>query len=147
MKRDAAARKFDRLLVWKVSRLGRNMREVIDTVYELADAGVTVHPLKSQTGPINSAMGKLLWAIQAWYAEMENEERSEAVQAGQARARAAGKHVGRPRVVFDRESVLRLRQEGRSWAEIAKTAGVSVGSVRRAVRLPDDAALTCNTVH
>ena len=36
----------------------------------------------AQTGPINSAIGKLLWAIQAWYAEMENEERSEAVQAG-----------------------------------------------------------------
>src|SRR5262249_3925004 len=127
MKRDAAARKFDRLLVWKVSRLGRNMREVIKTVYELADHGVTGYPLKSQAGPINSAMGKLLWAIQAWYAEMENEERSEAVQAGQARARAAGKHVGRAKVVFDRSSVLKLRNEGRSWSEIAKSAGVSVG--------------------
>jgi len=71
MKRDAALRKFDRLLVWKVSRLGRDMREVISTVYDLADLGVTVVPVKSQTGPINSTMGKLLWAIQAWYAEME----------------------------------------------------------------------------
>jgi len=35
MKRDAAARKFERLLVWKVSRLGRDMRKVIDTVHEL----------------------------------------------------------------------------------------------------------------
>src|SRR5215471_17603316 len=35
MKRDAAARKFDWLLVWKVSRLGRDMREVIATVYDL----------------------------------------------------------------------------------------------------------------
>ena len=60
MKRDAAARKFDRLLVWKVSRLGRDMREVIATVYELADLGVTVVPIKSQTGPISSTMGKLL---------------------------------------------------------------------------------------
>ena len=33
----AAARKFDRLLVLKVSRLARDMREVISTVYELAD--------------------------------------------------------------------------------------------------------------
>ena len=37
MKQDAALRKFDRLLVWKVSRLGRDMREVIATVYELSD--------------------------------------------------------------------------------------------------------------
>jgi DNA invertase Pin-like site-specific DNA recombinase len=38
-----------------------------------------VIPIKSDTGPINSAMGRLLWAIQAWFAEMENGERSEAI--------------------------------------------------------------------
>src|SRR5262249_41279777 len=84
MKRDAATHKFGRLLVWKVSRLGRDMREVISTVYELADLGITVIPIKSQAGPITSTLGKLLWAIQAWYAEMENDERSEAIKAGQA---------------------------------------------------------------
>ena len=47
MKRDAAARKFDRLLVWKVSRLGRDMRQLITTVYELSALGVTVIPIKS----------------------------------------------------------------------------------------------------
>src|SRR6202011_3373259 len=80
MKRDASQRKFTRLLVWKVSRLGRDMREVVSTVYELADLGVTIVPVKSQTGPVNTAMGRLLWAIQSWYAEMENEERSEDVR-------------------------------------------------------------------
>ena len=133
MKRDAASHKFDRLLVWKVSRLGRDMREVIATVYELADLGVTVVPIKSQTGPINSTLGKLLWAIQAWYAEMENEERAEAVKAGQARARAAGKHVGRPKAIVRRDEILRLRdQEGLSWAEIAARMGVGTGTARRA---------------
>jgi putative DNA-invertase from lambdoid prophage Rac len=133
MKRDAAERKFDRVLVWKVSRLGRDMREVIATVYDLADHGVTVFPVKSQTGPINSTMGKLLWAIQAWFAEMENDERSEAVIAGQARARATGKLVGRPRVIFDRKAVVSLRDTaGKSWSETAKAVGTSVASVRRA---------------
>ena len=132
MRQDAALRKFDRLLVWKVSRLGRDMREVIATVYELADLGVTVVPIKSQTGPINSTMGKLLWAIQAWFAEMENEERSEAIEAGQARARAEGKPIGRPKTVFDRAEVVRLREAGRSWSQIASALGVSSGSVRRA---------------
>ena len=41
MKRDAALRKLDRLLVWKVSRLRRDMREVISTVYELSDLGIS----------------------------------------------------------------------------------------------------------
>lgn len=132
MKRDAAARKFDRLLVWKTSRLGRDMREVISTVYELADLGITVVPVKSQTGPITSTMGKLLWAIQAWYAEMENCEKSEAIRAGQSRARAEGKHMGRPKRVFDRQEVVRLRDEERlSWPEIARRTGVGVGTVVR----------------
>jgi putative DNA-invertase from lambdoid prophage Rac len=136
MKRDAAERKFDRVLVWKVSRLGRDMREVIATVYDLADHGVSVFPVKSQTGPINSTMRKLLWAIQAWFAEMENDERSEAIRAGQARARAAGALVGRPRVIFDRNAVVTLKDDAqRSWSEIAKELHVSSGSVRRAYRV------------
>jgi putative DNA-invertase from lambdoid prophage Rac len=135
MKRDAAARRFDRLLVWKVSRLGRDMREVIATVYELADLSVTVIPIKSQTGPISSTMGKLLWAIQAWYAEMENSERSDAIKAGQARARAEGKHMGRPKLIFDRNEVVRLRdQEHHSWPEIACRTGAGVGTVVKAYR-------------
>ena len=68
---------------------------------------MTVVPIKSQTGPITSTLGKLLWAIQAWYAEMENDEWTEAVRAGQARARATGKHVGRPKAVFHRDEVAR----------------------------------------
>ena len=139
MKRDGAERKFDRLLVWKVSRLGRNMREVIDTVYELADHGVTVFPVKSQAGPINSSMGKLLWNILAWFAEMENDERSDAIKAGHVRARADGKQIGRPRAVFHREEVAKLREQGLSWKQIAARTGASVGSVRRALLETRDA--------
>ena len=133
MKRDAALRKFDRLLAWKVSRLGRDMREVISTVYELSDLGVTVVPVKSQTGPINSTMGKLLWAIQAWFAEMENEERVDAIKAGHERALASGKKIGRPQTIFDRQQIVRLRDhEGLSWHQLAKKLGVGTGTVRRA---------------
>ena len=135
MKRDAAARKFDRLLTWKASRLGRDMRQVIATVYELSELGVIVVPIKSQTGPISSTMGKLLWAIQAWYAEMENDERSQAIKAGQTRVRAAGKHIGRPRDIFDRAEVVRLRdQERLSWSRIASRIGISTGAARNAYR-------------
>jgi DNA invertase Pin-like site-specific DNA recombinase len=106
------------------------MREVIGTVYELADQGVTVFPVRFQTGPINSTMGKLLRAIQAWYAEMENEERSDAIKAGHARAKAEGKRIGRPRVVLDRDQVVALRREGLSWSQIASRLHVSTGTRR-----------------
>jgi DNA-binding transcriptional regulator YiaG len=133
MKPDAAMGKFDRLLVWKVSRLGRDMREVISTVYELADLGITVVPVKSQIGPISSTMGKLLWAIQAWYAQMENDERSQTIKAGLARAKKNGKILDRPRRVFDRFEILRLRDEQHlPWREISARLGVGLGTVHRA---------------
>jgi putative DNA-invertase from lambdoid prophage Rac len=140
MKRDAAQRKFDQLLVWKVSRLGRDMREVLASVYELSDLGIVVNPVKSQTGPITSTMGKLLWAIQAWAAEMENDERSEAIKAGHVRARQEGKAIGRPRVIFRRDEVVRLRSEGASWSKIARQLGISAGSARRAYQLSANVA-------
>ena len=66
-------------------------------------------------------------------AKMENDERAEAVKVGQARARAAGKHVGRPKAVFRRDEIVRLRdQERLSWAEIAAQLGVGTGTARRA---------------
>jgi putative DNA-invertase from lambdoid prophage Rac len=139
MKLDASLRKFGRLLVWKVSRLGRDMKQVISTVYDLADLGITVVPIKSQTGPINSTMGKLLWAIQAWFAETENDERSQTIKAGHARARAAGKVIGRPKAIFRRDRVTELRLQGLSLRQIASETGVSYGSVRRALQHPTDA--------
>jgi putative DNA-invertase from lambdoid prophage Rac len=133
MKRDASQRKFTRLLVFKVSRLGRDMREVISTVYELADLGVTIVPVKSQTGPVNTAMGRLLWAIQSWYAEMENEERSENVKLGQARARAQGKEIGRPREMANdvEQRIRQLRADGYGYKVISQRTSVARSTVRR----------------
>lgn len=131
MKHDAALKKFDRVLVWKVTRLGRDMREVLSTVYELADIDVMVLPVKSQTGPITSTMGELLWAIQAWYAEMENEERSASIKAGLARARAEGKCLGRPTKTVDAARIAALRAQGLGYKRIARQLRVSARTVRR----------------
>jgi DNA invertase Pin-like site-specific DNA recombinase len=139
MRKDTALRRFERLLVWKVTRLGRDMRDVISTVYELADLGITIAPLKSQTEPVNTAMGRLLWAIQSWYAEMENEERSENVKAGQARPRAQGKEIGRPREIdaARAKQIAGLRALGHGYTAIAQIAGVSRTTVRRVLKVSE----------
>jgi DNA invertase Pin-like site-specific DNA recombinase len=124
--------KYKSLAVWKVSRLGRDMREVIETVYALSDIGVTVNPVHSQTGPITSTMGRLLWAIQAWYAEMENTEKSAAITAGIERARAQGKRVGRPPVEVDPEAFRKLVDGDFSVGECCKLLGISRTTYYRA---------------
>jgi DNA-binding transcriptional regulator YiaG len=62
-----------------------------------------------------------------------NDERSEAVKAGQDRARASGHQIGRPKRVFDRAQVVTLRdQDGLSRPAIACRMGVGVGTAVRA---------------
>ena len=61
-------------------------------------------------------------------------ERAEAIRAGQARARATGKQIGRPRKVLCRDLITELRGQGLSWRKIARRTGAGVGTVRRRQR-------------
>jgi Resolvase, N terminal domain len=132
MKRDAAARKFDRLLVWKVSRLGRDMREVIATVYELADLGITVVPVKSQTGPISSTMGKLLWAIQAWDGKLGKVRRHQSRSSEGPCSRQAPRPSSGG--VRPRSGDPAPRPGALVGPQIARRIGAGVGTVVRAYR-------------
>ena len=69
--------------------------------------------------------------------------RSEAIRAGQARARAAGKQIGRPRKMLCQDLVTELRGQGLSWREIARRTGAGVGTVRRAVGLDSSLISAC----
>jgi hypothetical protein len=68
-----------------ITGLGRQPAEAVSTVYELADLGVTPILVKWHTDQLTSTIGRLLWALQAWYAEMENEESRSSIRAGHAR--------------------------------------------------------------
>jgi hypothetical protein len=57
------------------------------------------------------------------------------VSAGIRNARAAGKQLGRPVRIVDREQILRLRAEGASVREIAAKVGVGYGTVRKRLAL------------
>lgn len=86
----------DVLLVAELSRLGRNMFEVIEIINQLSQGGVEVifvrQPELSTTGPLR----KLLLAISSYFAEAEREFISMRTCQGLAAARASGKKLGRP---------------------------------------------------
>jgi DNA invertase Pin-like site-specific DNA recombinase len=67
------------------------------------------------------------------YGEMENEKRSENVRLGQARARAQGKEIGRPREVANdvKQRILTLRSAGHGYKAISQASGVPRSTVRR----------------
>ena len=87
----------DILLVAELSRLGRNMFEVINIINQLSDKGMQLifvrQPELSTAGP----HGKLLLAIYSYFAQAEREYISMRTRQGLAAAKARGKLLGRPK--------------------------------------------------
>ncbi|MDX8130353.1 recombinase family protein [Methylomonas sp. OY6] len=93
-----ALREGDTLLVWKLDRLGRDLRHLINTVHDLTSRGVGLKVLTGHGAAIDTttAAGKLVFGIFAALSEFERELISERTVAGLASARARGRKGGRP---------------------------------------------------
>lgn len=93
-----ALRDGDTLLVWKLDRLGRNLRHLVNTVHDLTARSVGLKVLTGQGAAIDTttAAGKLVFGIFAALAEFERELISERTVTGLASARARGRKGGRP---------------------------------------------------
>src|SRR6516165_6639457 len=93
-----ALREGDTLLVWKLDRLGRDLRHLVNTVHELTARGVGFKVLTGHGASIDttSPSGKLIFGIFAALAEFERELIVERTKAGMAAARARGRNGGRP---------------------------------------------------
>ena len=93
-----ALREGDTLVVWKLDRLGRDLRHLINTVHDLEGRNVGFKVLSGQGASINTTTpaGKLVFGIFAALAEFERELISERTKAGLASARARGRTGGAP---------------------------------------------------
>ena len=93
-----AIRPGDTLLVWKLDRLGRNLRHLVNTVHELATRGVGFKVLTGHGASIDTTTtaGKMVFGIFAALSEFERELISERTRAGLASARARGRKGGAP---------------------------------------------------
>jgi DNA invertase Pin-like site-specific DNA recombinase len=93
-----ALREGDTLIVWKLDRLGRDLRHLVNTVHDLSARGIGLKVLSGHGASIDttSAGGKLVFGIFAALAEFERELIIERTKAGMAAARARGRNGGRP---------------------------------------------------
>ena len=93
-----ALRDGDTLVVWKLDRLGRDLRHLVNLVHELIGRGVGLKVLTGQGAAIDTttAAGKLVFGIFAALAEFERELISERTRAGLISARARGRMGGAP---------------------------------------------------
>lgn len=93
-----ALRAGDTLIVWKLDRLGRDLRHLVNVVHELTQREIGFRVLSGQGAAIDTTTpaGKLVFGIFAALAEFERELIVERTKAGMAAARARGRFGGRP---------------------------------------------------
>ncbi len=123
---DAAKRKFDCIAVWKIDRFGRSVLHLNQQLAALTSYGVRfIATSQSLDTDEKNPTSRLLLQILASVAEFEREMIRERTLSGIRAAQAAGKVVGRPKRVFRRDEVVRLRDnEGLSWRAIGKKLGI-----------------------
>jgi DNA invertase Pin-like site-specific DNA recombinase len=126
----------DTLVVWRLDRLGRSLRHLIDTVTDLQERGIGFKSLQESIDTTTSG-GKLVFHIFGALAEFEREIIRERTRAGLTAARARGKSGGRPKAMTAKQ-VQMLRNLAsdpeNSIDEICKTLGISRTTFYRYVK-------------
>jgi DNA invertase Pin-like site-specific DNA recombinase len=122
--------------VWRLDRLGRSLRHLIDTITELHDRGVGFKSLQENIDTTTSG-GKLVFHIFGALAEFEREIIKECTQAGLASARSRGKVGERPKALTATEvQMLRNMAADKSLtvSDICKTLGIGRTTFYRHVK-------------
>jgi DNA invertase Pin-like site-specific DNA recombinase len=129
-------REGDTLVVWRLDRLGRSLRHLIDTITALAERGVGFKSLQENIDTTTSG-GKLVFHIFGALAEFEREIIKERTQAGLASARSRGKVGGRPKALTAKEvQMLRNMASDKSLtvSDICNTLGIGRTTFYRYVK-------------
>ena len=124
---------FDAVLVWKLDRLGRSLRHLVNTLAELESLGVAFISLRDSLD-LTTPSGQLQFAIIGAMAQFERSLIQERVKAGMQRAKRNGRPIGRKPSAVNRAAVLRLRSEGKSLSQVAATYGISRALVSKIVK-------------
>lgn len=132
----AYLRKGDTLVIWRLDRLGRSLRDLIDWMNYLEEEGVGLQSLQESIDTATST-GKLVFHIFGALAEFERNLIRERTMAGLAAARARGRLGGRPKTLSaeDRQVAVDLYQEKKMTVKkICEIMGISKPTLYSYVR-------------
>lgn len=144
---DAAKRKVDLVLVWRIDRAFRSVLDAAQTLKRFRAWGVGLRSYQEPWLDTTSPFGEALYYITVAYAQLERGILSERTKAGMARARRQGKRIGRPPVTARSgfaERWVQARQEieaGRlSRSAACKRLGIGYATLLRLFNESGDAA-------
>ncbi len=134
---DARWGQFDVVLVWRFDRFARSIEQLVTALAEFRALGIDFVSCQEALDT-STPMGKAMFTIIGAMAELERNVIRERVIAGLDYARhhgtKSGNAIGRPKRIFDRTEVVRLRESGLSIERIARQVGIGVGTVARTIQ-------------
>lgn len=133
---DAAAAKFDVVAVFKLDRLARSLRHLVEMLDRFQSYGVALVSIHDAGIDATTPSGRLMTHLVAAFAEFERSLIVERVRSGLDNARRRGVKVGRPRAAFDLARARRLHEAGHHFREIARMLNVGPTTIWRALRTP-----------
>lgn len=126
-------REGDTLVVWKLDRLGRSLKHLIETINILNEEGIAFRSLQENMDTSTSG-GKLIFHVFGALAEFEREMIQERTQAGLSAARARGRLGGRPKAMDTTQVSMAkslMKDPNYSTEDICNTLGVSRATLYR----------------
>ena len=132
--KDMIRRKFDKILVWDVSRLGRSLQHLVEFLNEVNSVGCNLYIHQSGLDT-STPSGKMMFQMIGVFSEFEREMISERVKLGLDKVKSQGVKLGRPKVDNSElhKSVLKLKSQGLNITQISKQLSIGRSSVYRSL--------------
>ena len=121
----------DAIVVTRLDRLGRSLRDLANIAHEIEEAGAHLI-VTEQSVDTSTSAGRAFFGMLATFAQFETDVRRERQNEGILKAKAEGKYKGRPQTV-DRDAVAALLAEGAFKTEIAAKLGIARSTVYRLI--------------
>ena len=133
--KDAYRKKFDSVVCWDISRIGRSMKELVLFLSDMKDRDIGICSVR-QGFDTSTTMGEMMFQFVGILSSWEREMIRERTLAGLDRAKKEGKTLGRKSVITNEISskIISLRSIGRSIRDIASEVGVSRGTVSNVLK-------------
>jgi len=134
--KDAYRKRFDLVVCWDISRIGRSMKELILFLSDMKDRGIGICSVR-QGFDTSTSMGEIMFQFVGILSSWEREMIRESTLAGLERAKREGKTLGRRKVTNDTMTakIVELRTAKKTIRQIASEVGVSVGTVSNTLKV------------
>ena len=133
--KDGYRKKFDAVVCWDISRIGRSMKELVLFLSDMKDRDIGIVSVR-QGFDTSTSMGEIMFQFVGILSSWEREMIRERTLAGLERAKSEGKTLGRKKVINDEitTKIIELRNAKRSIRDIASEVGVSRGTVSNVLK-------------